>query len=87
MISYLDCFKLFFRLEGVLGAEIKLQIDLTFSVLTVTIRKIVSKVLEFPVSPFRVFQEVIRLNLLNWQSWLMSASFALSWLKARRRRG
>ena len=35
IISHLKCFKLFLRLEGALGARIKLQFDLTFRVLTV----------------------------------------------------
>ena len=65
MISYLEFVKQFFRLEGVLGAKIYWQIDLTFSVLIIAI---VLKVLEFPVSP-RVFHEVIR---LNWQPWLIT---------------
>ena len=34
MISYLECFKPFSILEGTLGAKIELQIDLTFSLLT-----------------------------------------------------
>ena len=34
IISYLECFKLFLRLEGALGAKLKLQFGLTFYVLT-----------------------------------------------------
>ena len=37
MLSYLECFKPISRLEGTLGAKIELEIDLTFSLLTVAI--------------------------------------------------
>ena len=38
MISYLECFKPFSILEGTLGAKIELEIDLTFSLLTIAIQ-------------------------------------------------
>ena len=37
IISYLECFKLFCRLEGALGAKLYFNFDLTFSVLIIAI--------------------------------------------------